>query len=69
MIPGYDMYEGFGLNLALSHMITAEDDNTDFIITLSSFKSCIKRHPILCWGFACQVTNYNLKVLKADSNI
>ena len=27
MIPGYDMYEGFGLNLALSHMITAEDDN------------------------------------------
>ena len=50
MIPGYDMYdmyEGFGLNLALSHMITAEDDNTEFISTLSSFKSCIKRHPIL----------------------
>jgi hypothetical protein len=47
MIPGYDMCEGFGLNLALSHMITAEDDNTEFISTLSSFKSCIKRHPIL----------------------
>lgn len=47
MITGYDMYGDFGLNLALSHMITAEEDNTEFISALSSFKSCIKRHPIL----------------------
>jgi hypothetical protein len=39
MIPGYGMYEGFGLNLALSHIIAAEDDNTEFIRHFSSFKS------------------------------
>jgi hypothetical protein len=27
MVPGYVMYKGFGLNLALSHIIAAEDDN------------------------------------------
>jgi enoyl-CoA hydratase/carnithine racemase len=38
MIPGYVMYEGFGLNLALSHIIAAEDDNTEFTRHFSSFK-------------------------------
>jgi hypothetical protein len=39
MIPGYDMYEGFGLNLAFSDIIAAEDDNKEFISHFNSFKS------------------------------
>ena len=47
MITGYGMYEGFGLNLALSHIIAAEDDNTEFIRHSARSNHYIKRPPNL----------------------
>ena len=44
------MYEGFGLNLALSHMITAEDDNTEFISTLQLVQIIVLSVILSCDG-------------------